>query len=422
MSAAIFFRFKSERERCIIPIEGAEISVRELKDKIAEIKKLKDDGTQKKKGPNQNYSLSLLHSTNEEEYKEENELIPAGTYIIGKRVSSAIPTPIPIIPAEAGPAQNNQTIKPREEETVSSKLAKIIITGKLPSILACQLCNKILKNPYITTCCGYTACQTCFTTKCPACSKDLEIISDKQLEKFLLSIEDKLREVRDKSAGITEFLESAKYFLLQVYNPQTLETSLKTSTYPIPPDNSFKLNSSFQPGKNVIVIFVNSAAGQFHGCGVMMSPIIHKKNDIWGSSEFISVKWLRRADVSFVDTQHLDHPIPHNSLTQPVEELDSNSGLELCLKIEQAEQKEVPDYQVFEVENQTAKEEGKMEIEEIVKEEETKRKRSRSPEEKRKSSPHRSRKRSKERKSPESKYRNRESPKRHKHKEKKHRR
>lgn len=415
MSAAIFFRFKSEKDRCIIPIDSAEISVKELKDKIAEIKRLKDDGTLKKKGPNQNYSLTLLHSNTDEEYREDNELIPAGTFIIGKRVSSSLPTQISINPAQ-DPAQvlTVGALKPREEETVSLKLAKIIITGKLPIILTCSICHKILKNPFISTCCGYTACQGCFKSKCPSCVKDLDIIPDKQLNKLLLSIDDKLREVRDKSAGITEFLESAKYYLLQVYNPQQLETSLNTSTYPIPPDNAFKLDSSFQPGRNVILIFVNSASNQFHGCGLMMSPIIHKKSELWGNSEFIGVKWLRKADLSFSDIQHLDHPIPHASLTLPVEEIDSNCGLELCLKIEQANQTEVPDYRQYIFE---AEEEQKIDGVELKREE---RKRSRSPDEKRKKSPNR-RKRSRDRRSPE-KRRDKDSPKRHKHKEKKDRR
>jgi len=52
-----------------------------------------------------------------------------------------------------------------------------------------------------------------------------------------------------------------------------LEHSLNTSVYPIPPDNTNRLNSNFNQGRNIITIFVNSASGQFHGCGVMMSPV-----------------------------------------------------------------------------------------------------------------------------------------------------
>ena len=215
MSAAIFFRFKSEKDKCLVPIDGSDIPVSMLKEKIAEIKKLKEDQNLKKKGPNPNYSLKLINSKTEEEYTDERALIPAGTTVIVMRVLSSFPNTIPVHEQihNAAPV-DLLSLKPREEETVASQLAKMIVTGTLPSILACNLCASRLKDPYITACCGYTACKACFKQEtCPNCNKSQEIFQDKQLNVFLLSIENELNDL----SGITELLNNAKYFSLQKF-------------------------------------------------------------------------------------------------------------------------------------------------------------------------------------------------------------
>ena len=227
MSAAIFFRFKSEKDKCSVPIDGSDIPVKMLKDKIAEIKKLKDDQNLKKKGPNPNYSLILINSKTGEEYNNDKALIPAGTLVTVRRVLSSFPSTIPVH-EQAPPLAPIDTLslKPREEETVASQLAKMIVTGTLPTILACFQCNSRLKDPHVTGCCGYTACKTCFSKPiCPKCSKNLEIFQDKQLQIFMLSIENELNDL----SGITEILNNAKYFLLQVYNPVFLSDSIQNS-------------------------------------------------------------------------------------------------------------------------------------------------------------------------------------------------
>lgn len=391
MSTAVFFRFKSEKEKCSVPIDGSDIPVLLLKDKISEIKKLKEDQTQKKKGPNPNYSLKLINSKNDEEYTDDKALIPAGTLVIVKRVLSSYPNTIPVY--EQGPSTiqvSVASLKPQEEETVASQLAKMIVTGTLPAILACFQCHSRIKDPFITECCGYTACKSCFTELCPICAKPLEIFQDKQLNVFLLSIESELNDL----SGITEILNNAKYFLVQVYKTEALSISIQNSIWDIPPDNSYRLNLSFQEGRNVILLFANSASSNFHGFAMLMSPVVHRK-----TGSVVSVKWVRRADLAFTHISRLHNPIPRLALTQPIEEISNNSGLELCLMIEQLEQlEEIPPFVPLEIE----------EIKEEVKEE---RKRSRSPIEERVKSPHKHK--SKEHRSENY----RESPKRHKHKD-----
>jgi uncharacterized protein YbaR (Trm112 family) len=391
MSAAIFFKFKSEKEKCSVPIDGSDIPVKLLKDKIADIKKLKEDQNQKKKGPNPNYSLVLINSKTNEEYTNDKALIPAGTLVIVRRVLSSFPNTIPVHePVPSAVPVDTLSSKPREEETVASQLAKMIVTGTLPSILACYECHNRLKDPYLTGCCGYTACKPCLLKPlCPKCNKQLEIFQDKQLNNFLLSIEKELKDL----SGITEVLKNAKYFLLQVYTPQSLTNSVQNSIWDIPPDNSYKLNLSFQEGRNVILIFVNSAASKFHGFAMLMSTVIHRKQ-----GDVISIKWIRRADLSFNHISRLHNPIPRSALTQPVEEVSNSSGLELCLMIEHLDQiEEIPSYKPLEIE----------EVKEDPKEE---KKRSRSPPEERKKSPARS----KEHRSDKT----RDSPKRYKTKDK----
>ncbi|OMJ85833.1 hypothetical protein SteCoe_12744 [Stentor coeruleus] len=394
MCPSIYFRFKSEKDKSSVGIDGSDIPVKMLKDKICDMKKLKEDMTLKKKGPNPNYSLVLMNSETGEEYSDDKTLIPAGTLVIAKRVLSSFPNTIPVHENTTSVAQSDLLIlKPREEETVASHLAKMIVTGTLPSILACYLCHSRLKDPYITSCCGFTACKACFSMPaCPKCNKSIEIVQDKQLQIFLLSIENELNDL----SGITEILNNAKYFLLQVYSHQSLSNSVQNSIWDIPPDNSYRLNTSFQEKRNVILIFVNSANSKFHGFAVLMSPVIHRKQ-----GAVINIKWIRRADMAFAHMSRLHNPIQRDSLTQPVEEIPSSSGLELCLMIEQLEQQEeITPFKPLEIEE--AKEE-------VVKEEV---KANKSPVEEKTKSP--SRYKNKEHK------RNKhiDSPKRRKHKEK----
>jgi hypothetical protein len=392
MSAAIFFRFKSEKEKCSVPIDGSDIPVKMLKDKICDMKKLREDMTMKKKGPNPNYSLILINSKTNEEFSDDKALIPAGTLVIAKRVLSFFPSTIPVHESTPSTAPVDQlALKPIEEETVASQLAKMIVTGTLPSILACSQCHSRLKDPYITSCCGFTACKACFTPSQCFCGKPLEIFQDKQLNFFLLSIENELNDL----SSITDILNNAKYFLLQVYASQSLSNSVQNSIWEIPPDNSYRLNASFQEKRNVILIFVNSAASKFHGFAMLMSQIVHRKQ---GAA--INIKWIRRVDMSFTHMGRLHNPIQRDSLTQPIEEISSSSGLELCLMMEQLEQlEELAAFKVLTVDE---------EKEEPVKEE---RKRSRTPEERGKSP---GKPKNKEKKSSK----HRESPKRYKHSDK----
>lgn len=52
--------------------------------------------------------------------------------------------------------------------------------GELASLLTCQLCNDVLRDPHVSTQCSHTACYSCFakhwtwggsTNKCPLCEK-----------------------------------------------------------------------------------------------------------------------------------------------------------------------------------------------------------------------------------------------------------
>lgn len=389
MSGVIYFRFKSEKDKCTIPIDCTDITVKMLKDRISDLKKLKEDMTLKKKGPNPNYSLLILNPITGEELVDDKTTVSAGSFVIAKRVLSSNPNTIPV--HESGPnlmPVDPMILKPREEETVAAALAKMIVTGTLPSILVCSQCSNRLKEPYITGCCGFTACKLCFSPNtCPKCNKSTEIFHDRQLNVFLLNIDQELNDL----SNLTEILNNARYFLLQVYQESSLSTSVNTSIWEIPPDNAYRLNLSFQQGRNVILIFVNSATSKFHGFAMLMKPIINRK-----SGPVINIKWIKRAELDFVHLNRLQSPIHRDALTQPIEEIANSTGLEICLMIEQLESKEeIPAFAYVDDDLEDTKE----------------RKRSRSPEEKAKSP-----QRNKSKEIRHSKQRN--SPKRSKHRSK----
>lgn len=375
MSAYVLFRFKCEKDKNSVPIDGPEIGVRQLRDRIAEMKGLKDDGLQKKKGPNPNYTLIIMDEANQE--LDDDNLVSAGTTVIVKRVQTSRPTTIPA--TDSKPQNVSQpTTRITSEDSIAAQLAKHILTGYMPSFLVCPVCKKRFTDPYISSCCNYTACHSCFKEdSCPNCQKPPNLFPDRQLQCFMLSIEEKLAQLHSQSSGIIDVLKNPKYFLVQVYDPDKLELSLNTSEWPVSPDYSFKLNTAYQEGHNVIVIFTNSEAKMFHGFGLMMSPVMHDYNETWKTRDIIGIKWLRRTEVSFSHLEELQHAINRTSLTQPIEEIPVNTGFDLCLLLEQGEKKDIPSYKPRE-----------MELEE-PKREETPLKRSRSPEEKRKKSPRR---------------------------------
>jgi hypothetical protein len=191
MSACVYFRFKSEKEKCPVPIDGHEISVRQLRDKISDIKKLRDDPTIKKKGPNPGYNLVLLNSQNNLEYKDENTLIPAGTFLIVKRVLRAQPTTIPVYETTGIEEHKPAPIAPtpvNDEISIYEMLGKMINNGQLPVVLACTVCDSLLIEPSITACCGFTGCRECIGGVCPSCNKGSDVFPDSMLHDFIQNV------------------------------------------------------------------------------------------------------------------------------------------------------------------------------------------------------------------------------------------
>jgi hypothetical protein len=125
-----------------------------------------------------------------------------------------------------------------------------------------------------------------------------------------------------------------------------------------------------------------------------MKPIINRK-----SGPVINIKWIKRSELDFINLNRLQSPIHRDALTQPIEEIASSTGLEICLMIEQLESKE--EIAPFQYVNE----------EEDEKVDRVDRKRSRTPEDKKKS-PNRNRSKeyrnSKQRNSPRSKQRSKE--------------
>lgn len=211
MSACIYFRFKSEKEKCPVPIEGHEISVRQLTDKISDLKKLRDDPTVKKKGPNPGYNLVLINSQNNIEYRDENTLIPAGTNLVVKRVLRAQPTTIPVYETTGVEETKLAPVAPvqpvSDEITIYEMIGKMINNTQLPVVLACTVCDSLLSEPSITACCGFTGCKECIGGVCPSCNKAADVFPDAMLSDFIQNIMPYITITLNKKKQIVKTLE-----------------------------------------------------------------------------------------------------------------------------------------------------------------------------------------------------------------------
>lgn len=75
----------------------------------------------------------------------------------------------------------------------TEKVTKELFTEPLPSHLECEICLDVLRNPFLTGCCGQSYCKDCIdkvTNKtCPHCRKTLETFPDKKSIRLINELE-----------------------------------------------------------------------------------------------------------------------------------------------------------------------------------------------------------------------------------------
>lgn len=72
--------------------------MRNLRNEISRVKKLNEEGPNKKKGPNTSYSLKITNALTKEEYIDDTIMIPSGTEVIVRRIPTSKPPPIIVDP------------------------------------------------------------------------------------------------------------------------------------------------------------------------------------------------------------------------------------------------------------------------------------------------------------------------------------
>ena len=362
-SNCIYFRMKSERDKTRLAISGTSVSVRALKQKIAELKNFKEDVAGKKKGPNPAYVLVLFNEQTKEEYREEEVLIQAGTAVIVKR------TPVSLRPRidansnkpveEVLPAPTVLRVQDGAEKY--AQLAHMIIEGKTPDFLVCSHCEGLVEDPVLTTCCGHEGCEVCVqrTPSCRQCQQHFEVMPNKALRELLSKVKAetfKYLAEREVSQDLSPFTENSAYFLIKSDNPERLLNSLRQSEWILhSPDLPDLLNTEYEKRTNVLFLFVSYKGGNFCGLGRMMSPAIKRippdsESTDRRPSAILNLKWLLRANLSALKTIYIrgkEGLVFRRSSGSEAKPIDAEMAEKLIALLENETKMDVPEFVQF---------------------------------------------------------------------------
>merc|ERR1719300_2267293 len=102
-------------------------------------------------------------------------------------------------------------------------------------------------------------------------------------------------------------------------NQKNLEISQSKGIWATSAANEKKINSSFQDGKTVYLIFSVQGSGHFQGYARMTSEIGREKAPEFSSpglSGIFGIEWVKRANVPFMATHHLHNQWNENRKVQ----------------------------------------------------------------------------------------------------------
>ena len=201
MSNKIHFRLRSEKEEVFVQFDTSDITIGDLKDKIANQKQLKVPLTKLE----QNVNLIIEDKITSYQYENDMELITAGSHVIVYRHP-----PTDQVKYVSHP-QPRPELRPVSHEVISvkRKLALQMMEQKIPEILVCQLCGNLLDNPVLAECCGSrTACKACTEQNCACLTKDW--IPEVRLQAFINSILVEHEELEKQAEEERERIEKEK--------------------------------------------------------------------------------------------------------------------------------------------------------------------------------------------------------------------
>ena len=362
-SNCIYFRMKSERDKTRLSIAGSGVTVRVLKQKIAELKNFKEDVTGKKKGPNPAYVLVLFNEQTKEEYREEEVLIQSGTAVMVKRTPVSLR---PRIDAMSNKQVEEVVVVPavlRVQDGVEryAQLAHMIIEGKTPDFLVCAHCEGVVEEPVLTSCCGHEGCESCIqrTPTCRQCQQHFELLPNKALRELLCKVKTetaKYLSEREVSAELSPYTSESAFFLMKSDNPERLLSSLRQSEWVLyGADLPDVLNAEYTQKANVLFLFISYKGGNFCGLGRMMSPAVKRTCTEPDSSErrpsaILNVRWLLRANLSALKTLYIrgtDGLVFKRGGATEAKPFDQAMAMKLIALLENEPKMEVPEFVQF---------------------------------------------------------------------------
>lgn len=354
---------KSERDKTRLTIAGSSVTVRVLKQKIAELKNFKEDVAGKKKGPNPAYVLILFNEQTKEEYKEEEVLIQAGTAVMVKRTPVSIR---PRIDANSNKQVEEVVIVPVVQKVQDgveryAQLAHMIIEGKTPDFLVCSHCEGLVEEPVLASCCAHEGCESCLkrTSTCRQCQQRFEILPNNALRELLSKVKietSKYISEREVSAELSAYTSDSAFFLIKSDNPERLLSSLRQSEWILnSADLPDLLNAEYTQRANVLFLFVSYKGGNFCGVGRMMSPAIKRTSPDSDSSDrrpsaILNVRWLLRANLSVLKTIYIrgnEGLIFKRGAASEAKPLDAEMATKLIALLECEQKMEVPEFVQF---------------------------------------------------------------------------
>ncbi|XP_033750300.1 LOW QUALITY PROTEIN: 3'-5' RNA helicase YTHDC2-like [Pecten maximus] len=127
---------------------------------------------------------------------------------------------------------------------------------------------------------------------------------------------------------------SVSFFVMKCNSQKQLDMSMNKGVWTTNASNNKKLNSLFQEGKAVYLIFSIHGSGHFQGYAKMKSEFVYKKaqdSSHHGSDYCCDIEWIKRANLPFQSTHQLLNPWDDNRKVQ-----SSKDGQEIAPHVGEA--------------------------------------------------------------------------------------
>lgn len=127
-----------------------------------------------------------------------------------------------------------------------------------------------------------------------------------------------------------------KYFVIKGSSQKAIDASLSKGMWVFSTSTERKLQKCLQDGKLVYLIFSVQGSGHFQGYARLTHEIVHEKMTEFcmpNSGNTYKIEWIKRANVPFQSTRHLQNPWNENrkvQISRDGQELEPSIGEGLC--------------------------------------------------------------------------------------------